>query len=257
MRKKSILSISSGSTSIDPPVLQTHCGTSPGRIASIISVSDDVWDTRLSLMSTTTYALSPYVGSTRKRVFDATFATVMLILFVPLLAGIALAVKFSSPGPVLFRQTRTGLNGELFEIFKFRSMFVQSSDEKFVRQAVREDDRVTPVGRFIRRTSLDELPQLLNVLRGEMSVVGPRPHAVSHDIEFAKTVPEYRARFEARPGLTGIAQISGARGITPTVSAIQERTCFDLEYIRSATLLIDTKIIFMTVREIYRSESAF
>jgi putative colanic acid biosynthesis UDP-glucose lipid carrier transferase len=165
---------------------------------------------------------------------------------------VALAVKLTSKGPVLFRQKRYGLNNELIEILKFRTMHVAACDDgrgphEGFRQATRGDPRVTPVGRLLRRTSLDELPQFLNVLRGDMSVVGPRPHAVAHHERFAPLIDSYIARHRVKPGITGWAQVHGLRGETDTVEKMERRLEHDLYYIENWSLSLDLRIILRTL----------
>lgn len=182
-----------------------------------------------------------------KAALDIILASLGLIALAPLFILIALAIRIDSPGGVLFRQTRTGQNNEPFRIYKFRTMRPHESADGTVTQATRDDARVTRIGRFLRRTSLDELPQLLNVVRGEMSLVGPRPHALEHDRLYSREIPNYVHRFDVRPGLTGLAQISGSRGETPTVVDMERRIDLDLQYIRSRTLAMDLKIIALTL----------
>lgn len=179
-----------------------------------------------------------------KGLIDQVVAALSILALSPLLAATAVAVKLSSPGPVLFRQPRHGWNGEVIHIFKFRSMRVHDSGE--VRQATRQDDRVTRVGRFIRRTSIDELPQLLNVLRGEMSLVGPRPHAVTHNHYYCDKILAYMARHRIKPGITGLAQVTGHRGETETVEKMRQRVEQDLAYINNWSLWLDMKILMKT-----------
>lgn len=200
---------------------------------------------------------SRYVTSPTKRILDIVFAAAALVALAPLMVAIAGIISLTSEGPVLFRQKRTGLGGRAFDILKFRSMLVDREGETEVVQAVRGDSRVTPFGRVLRRTSLDELPQLINVLRGEMSVVGPRPHAVAHDAAFARQAPNYPARFTARPGITGLAQVSGARGLTPSQESVVTRTELDLNYVDNASVALDARIIVKTVKEVLRSDAAF
>ncbi|QFU17865.1 sugar transferase [Microvirga thermotolerans] len=184
--------------------------------------------------------------SPAKRCLDIVAALVLLAVISPLMLLVALGIRFTSPGAILFRQRRHGWKKVPFEIFKFRSMYAECCSDPKVPQATSCDPRVTPVGRLIRRTSIDELPQLLNVLKGEMSLVGPRPHALVHDEKYLAELPSYGMRFAALPGLTGLAQVNGARGETPTLAHMQRRLLFDLEYIRTASLLLDIKILFRT-----------
>ncbi|MET3486168.1 sugar transferase [Methylobacterium sp. 1973] len=177
---------------------------------------------------------------------DITVAAAAILLLMPLFVLIAILVSLDSPGPILFRQERTGLKGRKFNIYKFRTMHVQENGP-IVQQASRSDARVTRIGRFLRRSSLDELPQLLNVIKCEMAIVGPRPHAVSHDIYYGKIIPNYNARFNVRPGITGWAQISGSRGATPCSADMEKRVALDLWYVSNASLMLDFKIIVKTV----------
>ena len=184
-----------------------------------------------------------------KRVFDIVASALAILVLAPVLAGAALAVRLSSPGPVLFRQPRWGRNGQTFHILKFRSMYAHACDSGrgSVQQATREDPRITPVGRFLRKTSLDELPQLFNVLKGDMSLIGPRPHAVAHNELYARQVQGYIARHRAKPGLSGWAQVHGCRGETPHVQMMQKRIDYDADYIRNWSLLLDIQIVWKTM----------
>ena len=185
-----------------------------------------------------------------KRAMDIAFAGLGLLIASPVMLATAAAVKLSSPGPVLFRQHRYGLHGEQIVVYKFRSMTV-CEDGPVVAQATRVDPRVTAVGRFIRKTSLDELPQLLNVLQGKMSIVGPRPHAVAHNEQYRKLINGYMIRHKVRPGLTGLAQINGLRGETDTLEKMSERVHYDLEYLRNWSSWLDIKIMFKTLALVY------
>jgi exopolysaccharide biosynthesis polyprenyl glycosylphosphotransferase len=176
-------------------------------------------------------------------------ACLALLALAPLLMLVALAIRLDASGPVLFRQTRTGLNGCVFRIYKFRTMRVLE-DGPEVRQACRADPRVTCIGRLLRRTHLDELPQLLNVLRGEMALVGPRPHALAHDEHYGREIPDYSRRFQVKPGMTGWAQVNGARGETPTLQHMQRRVELDLWYVKNRSFLLDLQILARTVLEI-------
>jgi putative colanic acid biosynthesis UDP-glucose lipid carrier transferase len=191
---------------------------------------------------------TPFLGvdGVLKRIEDLLLATVALTLTSPLLLAIALGVKLSSPGPVLFRQHRYGLSGKVVEVWKFRSMGVQEDGDQ-VPQARRGDPRVTRFGAFLRRTSLDELPQFFNVLQGHMSVVGPRPHAVAHNEQYRKLVPGYMLRHKVKPGITGWAQVNGWRGETDTVEKMNKRVEHDMHYIRNWSLMLDLKIVALTV----------
>jgi putative colanic acid biosynthesis UDP-glucose lipid carrier transferase len=201
---------------------------------------------------------TPFHGmdAVMKRVTDIVLASCALLLLAPLMVLLALAVKLTSAGPVLFRQRRYGLNGEEILIYKFRSMTV-TEDGAVVTQATKSDKRVTPLGRILRSTSLDELPQLLNVLEGKMSVVGPRPHAVAHNELYRKLINGYMIRHKVRPGITGWAQVNGLRGETETVEKMRERVQFDLEYLSHWSPWMDVKIIFKTLWVIARDQNAY
>jgi putative colanic acid biosysnthesis UDP-glucose lipid carrier transferase len=181
-----------------------------------------------------------------KRATDLVLASVGLLLISPLMLAIAAAVKLTSRGPVLFRQRRYGLNGEEILVYKFRSM-ITTEDGPVVMQVTRDDPRVTRVGRFIRKTSIDELPQLFNVLQGKMSLVGPRPHAIAHNEQYRKLISGYMIRHKVRPGITGLAQVNGLRGETETLDKMAERVRYDLEYLRHWSPWLDLKIIFKTL----------
>lgn len=185
-------------------------------------------------------------GRLLKRGLDVLGAGLGLVLLVPLLLGVALAIRLTSPGPALFQQERRGFNGDNFRILKFRSMRVMENG-RAMHQAQVNDPRVTPVGRFIRRTSIDELPQLINVLRGEMSLVGPRPHAISHDDELSSKFELYAQRQRIKPGITGWAQVNGYRGDTSTEAKIEGRTLHDLYYVENWSLLLDCWVLLLTV----------
>jgi putative colanic acid biosynthesis UDP-glucose lipid carrier transferase len=180
-----------------------------------------------------------------KRLIDIIGALTGLLFLSPFLVIVATLICIDSPGPVFFRQRRTGRDGEQFLIYKFRTMRVLEDGEKVV-QASRRDNRVTRVGKFLRRSSIDELPQLLNVLRNEMSLVGPRPHALAHDEYYAMTVPGYNDRFRTKPGITGLAQISGLRGEVIEIAAMAARIQRDVEYIRDWTIMTDVEILART-----------
>jgi putative colanic acid biosynthesis UDP-glucose lipid carrier transferase len=180
-----------------------------------------------------------------KALLDKVVAAAMLVLLSPLLLAIALAVRLSSPGPVIFRQKRHGWDGRIIEVWKFRSMYVHRSDG-VVEQAQRHDLRVTPVGRLIRRTSLDELPQLFNVVQGHMSLVGPRPHAIEHNDFYSSHIRSYMLRHRIKPGITGLAQVRGLRGETETIEKMLRRVEADLEYINRWSVWLDIKILLKT-----------
>tara|TARA_R110000796_G_scaffold14444_18_gene47220 strand:+ start:9953 stop:11353 length:1401 start_codon:yes stop_codon:yes gene_type:complete len=191
---------------------------------------------------------SPVNGMRRfyKRSFDIVFSLCAIVGILPVLLGVAIAVYMSSPGSILFKQDRYGLDGRKIKVWKFRSMTVTENADKVV-QASKGDARITKVGAFIRRTSLDELPQFFNVLFGDMSVVGPRPHAVAHNEEYRKLVTYYMLRHKVLPGITGWAQVNGWRGETDTLDKMEKRIEFDLAYIRNWTLWWDVKIVFLTL----------
>lgn len=180
-----------------------------------------------------------------KRLMDVFGALVGLVTFAPLLFLVAVLIRLESKGPALFRQRRTGFGGVPFVIYKFRTMKVWEDGPNII-QATRNDARVTPLGSMLRRMSVDELPQLINVLRGEMSLVGPRPHALAHDELYSALVPNYQDRFLAKPGLTGLAQVSGFRGETQTLQAMQNRIEQDLKYIENWSLGLDLLILVRT-----------
>ncbi len=186
-----------------------------------------------------------WASCTAKRGLDLVLALPLAFLLAPLLAAIALLIRIESKGPAFFRQTRNGICGRPFQILKFRTMCVME-DGAGVVQARPRDPRITRVGRFLRRYSLDELPQLLNVIIGDMSLVGPRPHAQAHDREYEGLIPAYRHRFAAKPGMTGWAQVHGHRGPTPTVDVMAARIQHDVFYVREASFLLDLKILFRT-----------
>jgi putative colanic acid biosynthesis UDP-glucose lipid carrier transferase len=196
-----------------------------------------------------------HVRAVSKRGLDLCLSVAALILLVPVLVAIALFVRFESEGPALFRQQRLGLNGEPFRILKFRTMHVLEDGDE-IRQAEPNDRRVTRVGRFLRSSSLDELPQLINVLKGEMSLVGPRPHAVVHDRQFGALIANYALRHRVKPGITGWAQVNGFRGATPAVHMMRHRIDHDVWYARNASFLLDLKILLLTPRELLRQRNA-
>jgi putative colanic acid biosynthesis UDP-glucose lipid carrier transferase len=191
---------------------------------------------------------SPFYGVNGwlKRVEDVVLGSMILLLIALPMLAIAIGVKLSSAGPVFFRQRRYGLNGEEIRVLKFRSMTV-TEDGAQVKQATKNDQRVTPFGAFLRRSSLDELPQFLNVLMGEMSIVGPRPHAISHNEMYRRMIHGYMLRHKVKPGITGWAQVNGWRGETDTLEKMEQRVSHDLHYIQNWGLLFDLKIIFKTV----------
>jgi len=191
-----------------------------------------------------------------KRLMDVTISLVALVVLSPLLIGVAIAVKRSSPGPVLFRQRRYGLDGREINVYKFRTMTVCENGD-CVTQASRNDLRVTPIGKHLRRWSIDELPQLINVLQGTMSIVGPRPHAVAHNEEYRKLIKRYMVRHKVLPGITGLAQVRGCRGETSRVEHMEARVLFDLEYMRRWSPMLDLEIILATAVAVIRTDNAY
>lgn len=190
-----------------------------------------------------------------KRALDFLLTLLLAPLGFVLLIPFMIAIKVTSPGPVLFRQTRYGFGKQTFEIVKLRTLNVEEDNTAF-RQVVDGDARITKVGAFLRRTSLDEVPQLINVFRGDMSLVGPRPHPTKLDDFYAPLIPNYEARFLVRPGITGLAQVRGHRGPTPTTEIMAKRIESDLEYASSASIWMDVRILFRTVAVVLRSKNA-
>jgi putative colanic acid biosynthesis UDP-glucose lipid carrier transferase len=191
-----------------------------------------------------------------KRVEDIILCSMLILFLAPVLVLAALAVKLSSPGPALFRQERYGFNNEIFNVYKFRSMY-HNPNVTVVAQASRRDPRVTAVGRFLRRSSIDELPQLFNVLEGSMSLVGPRPHAVPHNVEYGRIIAGYNARHNVKPGITGWAQVNGHRGETDTAEKMRQRVECDLYYIEHWSLFFDFKVMILTAVKIWFQKSAY
>ncbi|MCC7099129.1 MAG: undecaprenyl-phosphate glucose phosphotransferase [Rubrivivax sp.] len=201
---------------------------------------------------------SPFTGTNLlvKRASDLVLASLILLLVWPFMLIIAIAVRLGSPGPAIFRQRRNGLDGEEIVVYKFRSMTTQDNGE-VVHQATRDDPRVTPLGAFLRRTSLDELPQFVNVLQGRMSIVGPRPHAVAHNAQYRELIKAYMVRHKVRPGITGWAQVNGHRGETDTLEKMQARVEYDLEYLRNWSLLLDLQIVARTIKLVFFDRKAY
>ncbi len=201
---------------------------------------------------------SPYLGGQQliKRTEDFVLGLIILLLISPLLLLISIAIKLTSKGPVLFKQDRYGLAGHKIKVWKFRSMKVIENGD-IVTQATKNDTRITPLGRFLRRTSLDELPQFFNVITGSMSIVGPRPHAVAHNEEYRKKIEFYMIRHKVKPGITGWAQINGWRGETDTLLKMEKRIEFDLQYLKYWSLWFDIKIIFLTIFKGFSSKNAY
>ena len=195
-----------------------------------------------------------------KRVFDTVAASATLLFFAPLWIAVAIAIKMTSPGPVLFHQYRYGYRNRSFKIYKFRSMRSDAGDAAGIKQTVQDDSRITAVGRILRKTSLDEIPQLLNVIKGDMSLVGPRPHVpgmLAANVPYEDLVPYYFQRHTARPGITGLAQVSGCRGSTVEPALAIARIEYDLDYIENWSLRMDIMIIVKTVRREFLSGSGF
>ena len=201
---------------------------------------------------------TPFYGyrGVTKRLTDIGLSIVILLLFLPLLLLIAILVKISSPGPVIFKQRRYGLDGREIAVYKFRTMNVTEDGEQ-VRQASKADGRITRIGAILRRTSMDELPQLINVLQGRMSLVGPRPHAVAHNEEYRKLIKGYMVRHKVLPGITGLAQVNGCRGETSQLEEMEARVNYDLDYLRHWTPMLDIKIILLTAVKVFRDDKAY
>jgi putative colanic acid biosynthesis UDP-glucose lipid carrier transferase len=201
---------------------------------------------------------TPFYGyrGVAKRLTDIGFSLVILMLLLPLLVLIALMVKFSSPGPIIFKQRRYGLDGREIAVYKFRTMRVTEDGDE-IRQASRSDNRITRVGNVLRRSSMDELPQLINVLQGRMSLVGPRPHAVAHNEEYRKLIKGYMVRHKVLPGITGLAQVNGCRGETSQLEQMEARVNFDLDYLRHWSPMLDIKILLLTVLKVFRDDKAY
>lgn len=206
----------------------------------------------ISIQDTPFYGLSSVI----KRLEDIVLSALILMIISPVLLFVSVGVKLSGPGPVIFKQLRYGLDGQAIKVWKFRSMSSMDNGA-VVKQATKNDPRITRFGAFIRRTSLDELPQFINVLQGRMSIVGPRPHAVAHNEEYRMIVDKYMLRHKVKPGITGLAQISGYRGETDTIEKMEKRVDFDLKYIQNWSLLLDLKIIFLTVFKGFVGKTAY
>lgn len=233
--------------------------------ASIYFVPDlfvtDIIQGRLghvSQMPVVSVCETPFTGVNGmiKRISDIVISLTILTMISPLLLLIAVAVKLTSAGPVIFKQRRYGLDGEEILVYKFRSMTV-CEDGAVVKQAQKNDSRLTPIGGFLRKSSLDELPQFINVLQGRMSIVGPRPHAIAHNETYRKLIKGYMIRHKAKPGITGWAQVNGLRGETETVDKMAARIEYDLDYLRNWSLGLDLKIILMTVGVVFKDQYAY
>jgi len=201
---------------------------------------------------------TPFYGVTSliKRIEDIILASIITILISPILMLVAIGVRLSSPGPVIFKQERYGLDGKSIKVWKYRSMKVMENSH-VVKQATRNDPRITKFGSFIRRTSLDELPQFINVITGQMSIVGPRPHAVAHNEEYRGLIDKYMLRHNVKPGITGWAQVNGYRGETDTLNKMEKRIEFDLDYIQNWSVFFDVKILFLTLIKGFVGKSAY
>jgi putative colanic acid biosynthesis UDP-glucose lipid carrier transferase len=201
---------------------------------------------------------TPFYGyrGVTKRLTDVVLSLAVLIVTAPLFALLALLVRLSSPGPVIFRQRRYGLDGREIIVYKFRTMNVTEDGVK-VRQASKTDSRITPLGAILRRLSLDELPQLVNVLQGRMSLVGPRPHAVAHNEEYRKLIKGYMVRHKVLPGITGLAQVNGCRGETSKLEEMEARVNYDLDYLRRWSPMLDLKILFQTFLKLFHDGKAY
>jgi putative colanic acid biosynthesis UDP-glucose lipid carrier transferase len=201
---------------------------------------------------------TPFYGyrGVAKRLTDIGLTMLILLLLLPLLALVAIMVKVSSPGPIIFKQRRYGLDGREIAVYKFRTMRV-TEDGAHIRQASRTDSRITRIGAVLRRSSLDELPQLINVLQGRMSLVGPRPHAVAHNEEYRKLIKRYMVRHKVLPGITGLAQVRGCRGETARVELMEARVLFDLEYMRRWSPMLDLEIMLATVVAVVKTDTAY
>jgi len=217
---------------------------------------DQTRPTRTNLRSAGMAHAELITGSLAKRTLEWVAALVGLVFLLPLMLAVAAAIVLDSRGPVLYRQTRVGLNGSVFQILKFRTM-TQSASQADFRQAERDDARVTRVGQMLRRTNLDELPQLLNVLAGDMALIGPRPHPPALDAVFMSAMPGFTARYSVRPGMTGWAQIHGHRGETRTFEQMQARVEHDLHYIENWSLLLDLQILAKTMFSFRAYKNAF
>jgi putative colanic acid biosynthesis UDP-glucose lipid carrier transferase len=194
--------------------------------------------------------------SVLKRLLDLVGASLGVLVLLPFLCLLALLIRIESPGPALFRQRRTGRGGKVFFIYKFRTMSVLEDGESVV-QATSADARITPLGAFLRRSCIDELPQLFNVIRGDMSLVGPRPHAIVHDAYYSKLIPEYQGRMLVRPGIAGLAQVCGYRGATPALEMMAQRVQLDREYISRWSLALDLRILMQALSDGPFHPSAF
>lgn len=235
-------------------------------LTTIVRYIPDIYNFRLLNHRITEIANIPMIeingtplsasGITLKRIEDVVFSSIILILISPVMLIIALLIKLTSKGPVIYKQERHGWNGKTIKVYKFRSMSVVENDSEFV-QAKKNDSRITPIGKFLRKSSLDELPQFINVLQGRMSVVGPRPHAVAMNHDYKDKVSNYMQRHKVKPGITGWAQVNGFRGETDTLDKMEKRVEYDLYYIQNWSLWLDVKIIFLTVMKGFFGKNAY
>ena len=202
---------------------------------------------------------SPHTGLDKitKRILDVSFSLIILALIALPMVLIAVLIKLTSKGPVIFRQKRYGIGGEAIDVWKFRTMFTMDAGDTEVVQASKTDNRITPIGRFLRKTSLDELPQFFNVISGSMSIVGPRPHAVTHNEFYRTAIHGYMLRHKVKPGITGLAQVKGYRGETKILEKMEGRIKYDLEYIRTWSIWLDIKLILMTVLVGFNNKNAY
>ena len=202
-------------------------------------------------------SLNDGYSRTLKRLEDVIVGSLILVMISPLMVLLAIGVKLSSPGPVFFKQKRHGRNGQEIEVWKFRSMRVHQEEAGKVTQAKKGDSRITPFGAFLRRTSLDELPQFINVLQGQMSIVGPRPHALAHNYEYMHQIDGYMQRHRIKPGITGWAQVNGLRGETDTLEKMQKRVDYDIYYIKNWSVMADLRIITLTIFKGFVGKNAY
>lgn len=228
-------------------------------MSTMLNISNDLSVPSTLLRRPAAVPSNRAVSFAMKRAFDIVGAGLLLVLLSPVLLGVALAIKLTSRGPVMFVQRRWGRGNTPFRLYKFRSMFTELEDKSGISHTVADDPRVTPVGRFIRRTSLDELPQLINVLKGDMSLVGPRAHVLgmhAAGVRYEDLVPEYFARHAVRPGMTGLAQIRGLRGEIEDETHARARVASDLEYIRSFSIWTDLRIMILTIPAVLTGKAA-
>jgi putative colanic acid biosynthesis UDP-glucose lipid carrier transferase len=223
---------------------------------SIVSLHEDIGTFSHSAYTAPATMGIAYARSAAKRALDLAIAIPALLLLSPLLMLLAIAVSLESKGPAIFRQTRLGIHGAPFRILKFRTMTVLENGP-VIKQAEIGDARITRFGAWMRRLSIDELPQLINVINGDMSLVGPRPHAMAHDRFYGHEIAGYNLRQSVKPGISGWAQIHGHRGATVTVSRMRERLAYDVWYSRNATFALDLQIIFRTILEVFRQRNAY